>query len=136
MHVVSYLLVLLKLLFSQPSFPKIVRPIEWATICPSQEEVAVCADNKYLMEVDDNILLNVGYPKLILQQRLRPPPNVLVKYYYHIKQLYYYFLNSLIDKTEDHHVHRRKCTPVKIVVINYFIGLTSLLKYLGWLSYF
>ncbi len=34
-----------------------VRPIEYAPLCPSLEEVAVCASQEVLMEVDDNILL-------------------------------------------------------------------------------
>ncbi len=34
-----------------------VRPIEYAPLCPSLEEVAVCATQEVLIEVDDNILL-------------------------------------------------------------------------------
>ncbi len=54
--------------FVWTSFPRIIRPIEYAPIRLSMKEVAVCAGRKVSMEVDDNILLIVGDPQLIFDQ--------------------------------------------------------------------
>jgi hypothetical protein len=59
-------------LFVWTSFLRIIRPIEYAPICLSIKEVAVCAGRKVSMEVDDNILLIVGDPQLIFDQQLGP----------------------------------------------------------------
>jgi hypothetical protein len=48
-----------------------VRPIEWAPICLSLEEVTMLAKHEVLMEVG-NILLIVGHAQGILEQQLRP----------------------------------------------------------------
>ncbi len=58
----------------QPSFVRMIRPIEKAPICLSLEKVALCAANEVLVEVDDNILLIVGNSWRILDQQLRPKP--------------------------------------------------------------
>ncbi len=46
---------------------------EVSLICPL-EEVAMHADNKVLMQVDDNSLQVVGDPHGVLVQQLRPHP--------------------------------------------------------------
>ncbi len=56
------------------TFFKVHCSIECAPICLSLEEVAMSADYKVLMEVDDNILLIVGNPQGILGQQVRPYP--------------------------------------------------------------
>ncbi len=58
-------------LFGQPSFPSIVRPIEWAHIYLILEEVDTCTGHEGLMEVD-NISLIVGGSQGILNQQLKP----------------------------------------------------------------
>jgi hypothetical protein len=59
-------------LFGQPSFPGIVRPIEYAPIHLSFEEVVVRAGHEVLMGVDDKMSLIGGAPKGILDQQLKP----------------------------------------------------------------
>jgi hypothetical protein len=49
-----------------------VRPIKYAPIRPSLEEVAVHAGHEVLMEVNDNISLITGDPQGILDQHLWP----------------------------------------------------------------
>jgi hypothetical protein len=45
------------------------------------EEVAVDVSHQVLMEVEDNILLIVSDPQGILDQQLRPHPNLIIKYH-------------------------------------------------------
>jgi hypothetical protein len=61
-------------LSGQPSFPRMVRPIEWPPIWQTLEEFGMCAVHKDLMEVDDNILLIVVDPQGILDQLLKSQP--------------------------------------------------------------
>jgi hypothetical protein len=48
------------------------RPVDYALICLSLEEVTMHADHKVFIEVDDNIALIVGDPQGILGQQLWP----------------------------------------------------------------
>ncbi len=57
-----------------PSFPRMVRPIEWPPICQTLEEVTRRAVHKVLMEIDDNILLIVVDLQGILDQLLKSQP--------------------------------------------------------------
>ncbi len=65
-----------------------VRPIEYATVQLSSEEVCVCWQ-QCLKEADNNISLIVGNPQGILEQLLRPRPiqllNIIVILIYDIK---------------------------------------------------
>jgi hypothetical protein len=58
-------------IFGQPSSDGMVRPIKWANICQSLEEVTLHAGHEVLMGVDDSISLIVGDPQWILDQLLR-----------------------------------------------------------------
>jgi hypothetical protein len=54
------------------------RPIDYAPILLSSEDVTVCAGREVLMEVDNNSALIVGNPKGILGQQLRPYPILFI----------------------------------------------------------
>ncbi len=58
-------------LFGHSSFPGMVSPIDWASVCLSLEEVAVHAGHEVFTEVDNNSALIVGNPQRILGQQLR-----------------------------------------------------------------
>jgi hypothetical protein len=45
------------------------------------EEVVVDVGRKVLMEAKDNVLLIVSDPQGILDQQLRPHPNLIIKYH-------------------------------------------------------
>ncbi len=49
-------------LFGQASFPRVVKPIDYAAIRLSLEGVAVLPGHKVLMDVDDNGVLIVDNP--------------------------------------------------------------------------
>ncbi len=55
-------------------FPRMVRPMEEASIGLSLEQIPVHIGNKVLLKVDDNIPLMVGNPPGILDQQFRPHP--------------------------------------------------------------
>ncbi len=67
---------------------KMVRPVEYATVQLSSEEVCACWP-QYLKEADNNISLIVGNPQGILEQLLRPRPihllNTIIVFIYYIK---------------------------------------------------
>jgi hypothetical protein len=50
----------------QPSYLRMIWPIEYAPIHLSLVDVAACASHKGLLKVDDKILLIVGDPQGIL----------------------------------------------------------------------
>ncbi len=60
--------------FVLPSYPALVRPINWATVHLSLIEVTVHACQGVLMEVDENSLLLAGDPQGILGQQIRLHP--------------------------------------------------------------
>jgi len=61
----------------QPSYLGIVRPIDEAPICLSEEEVIVHAGLEVLLEVDNSLLID-GNPWGILGHHLRPHPILLL----------------------------------------------------------
>ncbi len=71
-------------------FPGMVRPIEYAPIRLSFEEVAVRAGHEVLIEVDDKISPIGGAPKGILDQQLKPP---LIQYYHILSSIVRTFIH-------------------------------------------
>ncbi len=65
------------ILFGQPSFPRMARPIDEAPISMFLEEVTVHGAHEVLMEVDNINGLIVGDLQGVVGRQLRPHPNYL-----------------------------------------------------------
>ncbi len=74
------------------------------------------------MEVKDNILLIVGDLQGILDQQLRPHPEILFLFYKLILVNYIMFHYYIIKETEDHPTHLQKWR------VNGLVGSTTALS--------